>query len=687
MIKDEVQDGHLARHPEEGLLLKKLEPDFDITWASKITKFNTDVSIYFIKPKPHLTQAFGFEQELVLAISDYAKLEARLIQAVEQTFQQLPAKGRVDQTVALVISAASNTEKWIHDYVSQNPQTRAYVGIARQDLASTSDSWFLRNKLSSQLFSRDLFDYTLPLNEDLFFFGRQAIVAEHIDAIRRSENRGLFGLRKTGKTSVLFKIRRNCIENEIQSLYYDCKLPSLYRLSGDDLLHRICEDIKTELNLVEKPLSNARNASDRFTSLIKSMPEDKRLCLLLDEIEYISPTSKLGPHWKDDFVPFWQTIWSAQSQFRKFSFVLAGVNASIVEVDRVAGVQNPIFGIVRTRYLTGFDKDEVRTLLTVFGKRMGIRFDASAVDALFARYGGHPLLTRMACSQINNSLKVSGAVRPCHITKQTVFSDIESREEDIQFYCGHITSELEEFYSDEFDMLELLASGDVVGFNELSSEIDYVRHLRSYGLIDFSRQYQPEFKIPIIKSYIAAKWRRRNGLRIPRHIVPSHRRKEFVEGRAASILREMRAAEKRFTSLGLPQLYAGSGPSEAELFADISVCDSRNDLVAFLNQTSRSIVEPLDGTGKRLKKEGYFFKELKITYTRLWPALNRARAYRNHFLHLDLTKIAEEQFRNFLETDLDGSIPDELSEGWFQLQSAVLNGLLIGIQAELAVYD
>ena len=70
-----------------------------------------------------------------------------------------------------------------------------------------------------------------------------------------------------------------------------------------------------------------------------------RLCLIFDEIEYISPSSKLGPHWGDDFIPFWQTIWSAQSQYRKFSFILAGVNASVVEIDRVSGVQNPMFGI------------------------------------------------------------------------------------------------------------------------------------------------------------------------------------------------------------------------------------------------------------------------------------------------------------------------------------------------------
>lgn len=687
MIKDEVRVGHLARFPDENSILAKMEPDFDVTWGARIRKFNTELSIYFIKPKAHISQSFGFDQELILAISDFPKLEARFIQSVEQVFQELPARGRVDQTVALVVSAASTTEKWIHDYTGQNPQTRAYVGVSKGDLLASTDSWFLRNKLSGQLFSRDLFDYTLPLNEDLFFFGRQAIVAEHIDAIRRSENRGLFGLRKTGKTSVLFKILRQCAENNISAIYYDCKLSSIYRLGEEQLLDRMCEDLAIKIGHGSKAWKGKAVAADRFVALIESIPSEKRFCLIFDEIEYISPSSKLAPHWTQDFVPFWQTIWSAQSQHRKFSFIIAGVNASAAEQDKFGGIQNPMFGIVKTRYLTGFEKDEVWTLLSVFGKRMGMRFDDGAVEALFARYGGHPLLTRMICSQINNGFKIAQVERPINVSKDTIYLDIGNREEEVQFYCGHITSELEEFYPDEFYMLETLASGNAVEFNELSAEVDWIRHLKSYGLVDFSRPYMPEFKIPIIKGYIASKWKRRMGVKTNKYIVPSRRREEFVAGRSGSILREMRAAEKKFLSLSLPALYAGSGPSEAELFAGSTVCMSRDELSAFLNQANRSIVEPLDKTGKKIGSRNYFFDELKAAYPRLWPSLNRIRAYRNRFLHLDLTVLAEQQFRHYLNVDLDGVSPDDATDGWFQLQSAVLNELLIGLQAEMAVYD
>ena len=687
MIKQDVRDGHLARFDTELPVLQRLEPDFEITWANRVLSFNTELSIYFIKPLPHIVQAFGFEQELLLAISTFPVPEARLIQAIEQTFEKLPAKGRVDQTIALVISKAEKIGEWLQEYIARNPQGRAYVGISSDRLEQSNDPWFLRNAFVSQLFSRDLFEYTLPLNEDLFFFGRQAIVAEHIDAIRKSENRGLFGLRKTGKTSILFKIRRQCGSAGIKALYYDCKLSSIYRLSGDDLIDQICIEIEDAVGEKVKGWRGKKHSADRFLSLIRGLPEDSRLCIIFDEIEYISAGSLTAPHWHQDFVPFWQTLWSTQSQYRKFCFVIAGVNASIVETDRFSGIQNPMFGIVKSRYLTGFEKSEVFSLLSVLGKRMGLNFEPSAVDALYARYGGHPLLTRMVCSQINTEIKVAGTPRPVAVSQHNIKNDAINREHEIQFYCGHITSELEDFYKDEYELLEILASGNVTDFNDLTQDIDVVRHLRSYGLVDFSQPYLPKFAIPVMQGYIASKWRKNNGLKSDRYVVPQGRRREYVSGRTGSILRDLRLAEKRFLSLSMPALYGNGGPSEAEHLASARPVDSRDDAVAFLNQCNRSLVEPTDAIGKGQGKKNYFFDDLAMAYPRLWPALNRIRSYRNFLMHIKLTPLAEQQLEAYILEDFDGAAIEGTEDGWFRLQAAVLDGLIIGIQAELAKYD
>ncbi len=77
--------------------------------------------------------------------------------------------------------------------------------MAKRDTNKTS---YLKNKLSEQFYRRDLFDFRLLLEKDTYFFGRNDIIVDFLDAIKRIENRGLFGLRKTGKTSILYKLDR-----------------------------------------------------------------------------------------------------------------------------------------------------------------------------------------------------------------------------------------------------------------------------------------------------------------------------------------------------------------------------------------------------------------------------------------------------------------------------------------------
>ena len=687
MIKEDVLTGHLRRNPDEREIIDKFVPDFDVTWGTDYKLFNAPLSVYFLKAKQHIQQTFGFEQEVILAVSKFDSLQARAIQAIDQICHELPARGRVDQTVALVVSSAEDTEDWLLNYTAQNPQSRVYVGGSKENLCSSSDAWFVRNKLLRQLFSRDLFDYSLPLDSDLFFIGRAGFIQDHIDAIRRSENRGIFGLRKTGKTSILFKLERMCESAGISTQYYDCKLPSLYRLTADEFLRRLCGDIESRLGVKIKGWRDKKDSVDQFFRLVEKLPKHQRFCLIFDEIEYISPNSKLAPHWAQDFVPFWQALWSVQSQFRHFNFIIAGVNPSLTEIDRITEVQNPIFGIVKGRYLTGFEKPELFTLLSVLGKRMGLSFDDQAIDFLFERYGGHPLLTRMVCSQLNNEIRSRGVDRPVRVGKDDLLIDLEDREEEISFYCDHIVSELKEFYPFEYEMLELLAIGNLADFSELARNSGMVRHLKSYGLLDITDPFAPSLRIPVLRKFIASRWQQENSASWDRYVVPVSRRESYVSGRLESIARDMRFAEKRFSLSSLPSLYNGAGPFEAEKMIKPEIVETETDLAAFLNQLNRSLVEPIDREGKRRGLSNYFFAEIKGAYPRLWDALNRIRAYRNHFLHIELNSLARSEFERYLETDLSSRAPNDVPDGFFRIQSAVLDGIVMGIQGELGRYE
>jgi len=377
---------------------------------------------------------------------------------------------------------------------------------------------------------RDLFHFQLPIREDRLFFGRTGLVAQFIDTFRRTQNIGLFGLRKTGKTSLMFRVKR-AIENDVTSkcLYYDCKLPEIRRLSWMVFLNLLVEDL-AETFAVRRP-SSKKGITRRLKSVLDQLPENGRAIVFFDEIEYISPVARLDPHWREQFLEFWQSLWSLQSDTNKIAFCVAGVNPWVVENPVVHGVQNPMFGIVHSTYLRGFELDETRNVITSFGRRMGLRFANDAVEYIHTQYGGHPLLCRMACSFIHRDAASRGVRRPIDVARSELAAQDDLRNQDLTFYCRHIVSELKEFYPDEYQLLEWLAEGRVVEFSEFERAGEYTQHLKGYGIVKVDKVGGASFAIPVLQRYVADDSARREKRATRNYVVEQEKRDDWVRAR------------------------------------------------------------------------------------------------------------------------------------------------------------
>ncbi|MFM0598272.1 hypothetical protein [Paraburkholderia dilworthii] len=686
-IKNDVENGILVKRPADRALLAPFLNGFEVTWGANRRAFGADIAVYFLRPEPFISQGFGLDQEVALFVTDFPTIEPRVLQAVDQTFQETPAKGRVDQSTFFLSSADPNGREWMADYAAANPDTRLAVVFNPNELASaSSDAWHVRNKIGEQLFTRDLFDNQLPIDSDLFFFGRDQLVADYLDAAKRSQNRGLFGLRKTGKTSVLYKLQRLIRKDEIGSLYYyDAKLPSIRMLAWHELLAKIVRDIAAEHGIgVPKGVDDPKRVSDVFLKVLQLTPTNKTTVAVFDEIEYISPVAVEDIHWHRGFVPFWQTLWAVQSQVRRLSNIVVGVNSKVVEMDVVHDVQNPMFGIVQPKYLRGFELDELKGMLKFFGKRMGLTFVPDAQTYLLQRYGGHPLLTRMACSVVHKALEREGVSRPFTITADVLRTGEEQRDEELLFYCRHVVGELQKFYPDEYAMLEMLASGQVADVRELSDEPEYTRHLREYGLLRIDAQKRPSFEIPVVGQYVGRELARKEKRQLVRRLVPIKDREGWLERRTQTISREMRTLAKELDKAGLPKLFGDGDFPEAERFAGIKIVFDVDSFVVFVNICNRCFVESIERHGKKTGVANYFWTTVKTTYPDLWQALQRIKVYRNNDLHLELNATVEAELERYLDLDLEGKAVSQLTEPWFALQQAVLDGMMLGVQYELA---
>ena len=682
-IVPEVKNKHLAEFPDEELHLKPFIQNFDVTWASRRRAFGSDLSVYFLKPEPHMERAFGFESEILAVYSTYDELQPRTIQAIEQFISDEPARGRVDTMITFLISEADDPVSWVKQYMTSNPESRLVAAFAAPALRESREeqSWIVRSVLAEQLYQRDLFDHRLPITNDYFFFGREELIFDLYNAFKRSENRGLFGLRKTGKTSVFFKLRRlvHSIGNDV-IIYIDCKFPPIRTSRWDQLLTRLASQLADH---IESGIPEEHtHPSDAFLTALEKFDGQTRIALVFDEIEYISPASPLDIHWKEDFLPFWQTIWHAQSLFSNVAVFIGGVNPTVVEQDLIEKTHNPLFGIVSHQYLGGLSLDEVRRMLRTLGRPMGIRFTQEAVEYLFTQYGGHPLLTRIACSIVHGALREAQEELPRTVDGTWLRTTEERREAELSFYCSHIVSELRLFYPDEYEIMTEVAKGNLADVYELVVDPNATTHLNNYGLLRRDDTGRPSISIPVLERFVQLQEARDKGEQTLSIIQPVLDRTKWLKTRKRQINDTLAELHQSIDRLKQPSMFGPNSYPESHRFFDLEIVSNETDFATFVNTCNRCFVESIESYGRSINKSHYFWEEIKSTYPALSMALRRIKIYRHNRVHIKLVNGAPDELHLFLSRDLAGRSPGGVPELWFQLQQCVLDDLLVGAFVE-----
>jgi hypothetical protein len=206
VIHPDANQPYLQKNnPEARLIGPFLDAGFDVTWTRKISTHGSVLPFFFLKPSDELTEAYGFEYEVLLVYSPFNTLEPRTFQAVDRFMNSSPARGRVEAMFFFLVSRDSSVAKSTTRYLLEHKEERIAIPLCFSDLDDhQATPWTVRNAIQRHYLTLDRFRYTLPLQEDTYFFGRQREIGHLLDACKRGENAGLFGLRKTGKTSLLF---------------------------------------------------------------------------------------------------------------------------------------------------------------------------------------------------------------------------------------------------------------------------------------------------------------------------------------------------------------------------------------------------------------------------------------------------------------------------------------------------
>ena len=682
-IVSDVKSIYLSTHADQADMLKPFLNGFDITYAEEKRLNNTIIFAFLLKPEQYISEAFGIDKEILLAYSKYEILQPRALQAVDMLFDIFPFKNRVDTLNCFFISKDRAVAENAGVTSFTDNRSRSIVPFIYDDLITNqNDSWYVRNVLRKNFYDVDLFGYTLPLRDETSFFGRQQVLSRYIDSIKRGENRGVFGVRKAGKTSLLFKIDRIVREQKLGFVFfYDCKSPSYRSLHWNELLGEICSNIAKRLHIMIRKEYDVKNITKSFRYVIhEASKRNLKIVIMFDEIEYISFKSPMDAHWHTEFVNFWQTIWAVQSVHRNLVFILSGVNPSATEIDTIDGVQNPLFSIVQSEYLQGLSEDDSRLMIRTLGRRMGIKFEYDAISLLYKQYNGHPMLLRLACSYINRQYE--GQNRPVTIAKDVVQKIQEDIDVELAYYFKHVVSEIQQFYPDEYEMLELLASGQTSDFVELSVLAEYTKHLYSYGLIAKDEHGMPYVKMPVAGRYVALELAKREKRKSLYKSIDKDRRQNWVQQRIYSIIRDLRQLESAIRGSGKEKLFGENSFPEAEKFAAAQPANSEGQFELFMNTCNKCFVESIDNYGKSIGQDKYFWTVIKSTYPTLFNVLHRIRVYRHSSDHLNLKPDVAQKYKEFWDEDTQGVA--EENEKYFVVQQRLLEGFLTAIQIEMA---
>lgn len=475
-----------------------------ITRAGEEVVSGSKYKYIFAKPTESYEEALGISRELVIVLSPYPNFEARSLEAYDAICEGVQ-DARVERTCYVLISKYPHIKEQISTFLS-NQESQVVIPFSFEEFKQNkSNPYFIRNRFRESFKSRDLFDYSDPLKKDFYFFGRNEIVLDIIDKHKENLNTGLFGLRKTGKTSIIYDVIRKIDRDESIGVFVDCQNTSFNMRRWNKALYFVVDQVSKKVNM-EEPMETEFSEANAGTLFIDQLTKihnvtGKSILLLFDEIENITFGKSAVTHWKDglDFVYFWQTIRSAyqNSPNGVFTFCILGTNAKCVEEPLIQGADNPIFNIFQPKYIPGFTVGQTREMVRKLGRLMGIKFDETIYAKLTEDYGGHPFLVRRVCSMIAQSYP-DRPVTIDRIKYQTI-RDKFNRESD---YFKMLLEVLKQFYDIEYEMLENLAIGNVDDF-KMFAQADYafVKHLIGYGLIrEVDGEY--DFQIDAIKLYL-----------------------------------------------------------------------------------------------------------------------------------------------------------------------------------------
>ena len=482
--------GHIRQlqrvHPVAVLHRKALELiGSDFTFAQEDTVSGCWAAI--IELSSELQRLFGLNRGILAYYAPYADLQLR-------TFERLRAQ-KLQRPTHSHLYFLSTPDVYAERKVSGWTLTEPYsVVLLPGDGTPEAVARQLLTEMIRQVSRRNPYDRTNPVTGH-DFYGRRQLLTELVNELRQGHVCGVFGLRKTGKTSLVTELGRQFVKDDADKrvfIFRDLEvLPSDPERQVPQLVSDLAKQAHTSFRgagmrtheLSQLPsyptVGELRQALQACLNHVGS--RDKTVVIALDEIESLVGPDAARTAGKPSVAEFLGALRSLVQEQPNFNVVISGITLAPLRNATLYGRENPLFAWAKPFFVTALPRSDTVEMISSLGARMAVQWQRDALNLLFDVTGGHVFLARSFAAAVSSELSLRIEERT--VTEADVRARLRSWRRSMVGIIDSMLDALARFYEDELAVFDLGIAG--TPFDDLDREYpDQINNLLALGLLE-----------------------------------------------------------------------------------------------------------------------------------------------------------------------------------------------------------
>ncbi len=273
----------------------------------------------------------------------------------------------------------------------------------------------------------NLFDDRNAIGDTMSFFGRTDLLLKLFEDLVRLQSIGLFGLRKSGKTSIILQLAYFAKEHPV--VHIDLQRYEGHKFFGaevfSDIIYRLNKivserDLSIQTLLTVNEEKSASHYTQEFTQKfnilsdrLKEMGYELPVLCFFDEMERVIPQATDSSDKALDFNTLFGTLRGLSQNERKLAIMVVDLHADCNRInhwpqERVS--TNPIYSFFKETYVTPFNLEDTCRMIEDIGKLMGRNFDEQTKKMIHQESGGIPFLSRQLASTLYQKIEPSNGI-------------------------------------------------------------------------------------------------------------------------------------------------------------------------------------------------------------------------------------------------------------------------------------